>query len=225
MQPDTPQTQTMPSDQNTLVQIITRRKELTVQKGDVPFDSDATMHHFYFILEGRIKISHIHPETGKEQTVTILSRGDMFDVITLLDKKSHHYTATALETSRILEVPIGHVRELIENDPNFNRYFFPYLARQMRDLESLAVDLALYDVYGRIIRLIGRNLQEDHEGYHLDLINDLSHEELATLVGTVRKVLNRNLQRLKKEGIIDISRKELDIKDLTKLFEKIDYLE
>ena len=212
------------SDETGFLPIIEHRKEKSIDSLNVPFTTVDTIKYFYFILDGKIKISQINPETAKEQTTSLLTRGDMFDIITLLDKKPHEYVATTLEKTRILEVPINHVRDLIENSTDFNRYFFPYLANQMRQMEALAVDLSLYDVYQRIIRLIGRNLQEDHEGYHLDLINNLSHEELATLVGSVRKVLNRNLQKLKKEGIIDISRKELSVKDLQKLFEKVEFL-
>lgn len=212
------------TDTKALVQILGAHTTRTVPKGEVPFTPDETLRYFYFIADGRIKISQIHPQTAKEQTLQILARGDMFDLITLLDATPHDYTATALEESRIVQVPIAQVRNLIQNDPAFYRYFFPYLARQMRQMEALAVDLSLYDVYERILRLLGRNLHEEDNAHHLDLINDLSHEELAALVGTVRKVLNRSLQKLKDEGIIDISRKQLNIKDLEKLLDKIEEL-
>lgn len=213
------------AEQNSVVRILTQRKHLHFKKGDTTFTADETRKKFYFLLSGRIKISQIHPQSSKEQTLYILKRGDMFDVITLLDNKEHYYIATALEPCEVVEVPIEHIRELIDTDPGFNRFFFPYLAKQMRHMEDLAIDLSLYDVYERLIRLIGRNMEEDDEGYHLTHIEDLSHEELAALVGTVRKVLNRNLQKLKEEGLIDIKRKELSVKDLHKLFEKIDLLE
>ncbi len=212
------------SELQDLTKIIRHYKERLVDTKEIAFNSDDTLKYFYFVLEGRIKISQINFETSKEQTLSILTRGDMFDVVTLLDGKEHLYMATALEPSRLLEVPIEHVRSLIETDQSFNRYFFPYLAQQMRSMEALAVDLSLYDVYQRLIRLIGRNLEKEDLNYELHLINDLSHEELASLVGTVRKVLNRNLQKLKKEGVIDVSRKNLTITDLKRLFEKIEYL-
>ncbi len=206
-------------------QLVASGVEQHFKKGDTPFDSYKSQHFFYFILEGKIKISQINLENGREQTTALLSSGDMFDVVTLLDHKPHEYLATALEAGRMMEVPIEQIRSLLEHNPEFNRHFLPYLAQQMRSLEHLAVDLSLYDVYERTLRLIGRNLSHDEEGLHLKLINELSHEELASLLGTVRKVLNRNLQRLKKEGIIDISRKELKLKDIAKLFDKLEYLE
>ncbi|OQX58508.1 MAG: hypothetical protein B5M52_05360, partial [Helicobacteraceae bacterium 4484_230] len=56
--------------------------------------------------------------------------------------------------------------------------------------------------------------------YAVKLINDLSHEALAQMIGSVRKVVNLNIQELKKEGIIDASRGNLSVKDLQALLEK-----
>ena len=201
---------------------ISEKKHFLIEKGETPFTGDETLRYFYFILSGKIKISQIHPLSSKEQTTHLLSRGDMFDVVTLLDSDRHDYIATALERSEIVQVPIGHIREKIDTDPAFKRFFFPYLARQMRQMGDLAVDLSLYDVYHRLLRLIERNMEVTEDKSELHLINDLSHEELAALVGTVRKVLNRNLQKLKQDGIIDISRKQISLRDIKKL---LDFLE
>ena len=204
-------------------QLFSQKREITIEKGESPFTFIDTQKYFYFILSGKIKISQINTDTSKEQTTHLLTRGDMFDVVTLLDGMSHEYIATALETTKMVQVPIDSVRERINSDPEFNRFFFPYLGKQMRSLENLAIDLSLYDVYQRLLRLIARNIQQTDDGLDLHLINDLSNEELAALVGTVRKVLNRNLQKLKKEGIINISRKKLTLQDLDALFDSLEY--
>lgn len=207
---------------SSLPQLLTIRKAITVEAGKTPFTSEDTLRYFYIIVSGKIKISHINLETSKEQTTQLLGRGDMFDVISLLDGRMHEYVATALEKSEIIQIPIEHVKERLTNDPEFNRFFFPYLAKQMRHMESLAVDLSLYDVYHRLLRLIARHIEHTDEGVDLHLINDLSHEELAALIGTVRKVLNRSLQQLKREGIIDVSRKKLMLHDLEALFDALE---
>lgn len=203
-----------------LPNLLTQKKTIHFQAGDCPFESEDTLRYFYFIMSGKIKISQLNLETLKEQTINLLTRGDMFDVVTLLDGNSHEYTSTVLEDSEVIQVPIHHIRDLIETNPAFNRYFFPYLGKQMRRMEDLAVDLSLYDVYHRLLRLFARNVDGEDEN-SLALINDLSHEELAALVGSVRKVVNRNLQQLKREGVIDISRKQIILTDLEKILDQL----
>lgn len=205
-----------------LPDLLEHKKHIVYPAGMSAFSSSDTVKYFYFILSGKIKISQINPETSKEQTLYLLTRGDMFDVISLLDGREHDFIATALEESEVVEVPITHIRELIEDNPAFNRYFFPYLAKQMRNMEELAVDLSLYDVYNRLLRLIARNV-DTAKGSSLTLIHNLSHEELASLVGSVRKVVNRNIQKLKEDGIVEVSRKQLKLKNLQQLLEKLKY--
>lgn len=202
-------------------ELLSQNRHIVYPKGSVAFDSADTLRYFYFIVRGTIKISQVNPETSKEQTLNLLTRGDMYDVITLLDRNEHEFLSYALEESEVVEVPIEHVHELLEANPSFRRYFFPYLGKQLRQMEELAVDLSLYDVYNRLIRLIARNIDRAKERPALKLVDTLSHEELASLIGSVRKVVNRNLQKLKTEGIVELSRKRIRLKNLQQLLDKL----
>ena len=191
-----------------LPEVITNRSHIRYKKGDYAFSSDETIKNFYFILDGKIKISHVNPDTAKEQTIKILKRGDMFDIVTLLDNKEHEYISTALQDSTVITLPIDAARKLLESSQEFRSYFFTYTANELRDLENLAVDLALYDVEERLIHLFKREFATQ-DGSILD---GLTHEEIAALVGSVRKVVNRKLQKLKKDGIVDIKRQKIEYK-------------
>ena len=207
-------------NQVTNVPIIQRQKRLFVEKGESDFDTER---FFYFILSGKIKISQINFETSKEQILYLLGSGDMFDVAALLDGKGSDYLIEVIEAGEIVEVPIADVRELLSKEPSFQRFFFPYIAKQLRSMEELAVDLSLYDVYQRLIRLFAKYVDANAKHPKLGIIENLSHEELASMVGSVRKVVNRALQKLKKDGIIDVSRKQIKLLDLQKLLQKIEY--
>ncbi len=202
------------------VPVIKRQKKLFLEKGESDFD---TKRYFYFILDGKIKISQINFETSKEQTLYLLSGGDMFDVAALLDGQGSDYLIEVLEPSEVVEVPIEDVQELLRSEPSFQRFFFPYIAKQLRSMEELAVDLSLYDVYQRLVRLFARYVDDNSRNPKLKIIENLSHEELASMVGSVRKVVNRALQKLKRDGIIDLSRKQIKLLDLQKLLDKIEF--
>jgi CRP-like cAMP-binding protein len=200
--------------------VIKRQQRLSFEKGESDFD---TTKFFYFIMQGKIKISQINFETSKEQILYLLSAGDMFDVATLLDGQSNEYLIEVMEHSEVVAVPIEDIRQLLAKDPSFQRFFFPYIAKQLRSMEELAVDLSLYDVYQRIIHLFARYVDQNEKNPKLKIIENLSHEELASMVGSVRKVVNRALQKLKTDGIVDISRKQIKLLDLQKLLQKLEY--
>lgn len=190
-------------------------------KGESIMCSKETMEYFFVIIEGRVKVSQINLETGKEQILYLLEKGDMYDVVTLLDGKVHENSVSALDNVKVLVFRIELFRGWIETRPSFNKLFLPYVVKQLRDIEALATNLSLYDTSTRLIKLIANNLDLKENSQKLKLINNLPHEELASLIGTVRKVLNRNLQKLKKEGFLDIQRKQIHIKDSKHLLEQL----
>jgi CRP-like cAMP-binding protein len=85
----------------------------------------------------------------------------------------------------------------------------------------LAVSLSFYDVYQRVLQLFTRFTETIDGVSRLKVINNLKHEDIASMVGSVRKVVNRSLQKLKKDGIIDIKRKNIYIKNFQKLLDKL----
>ena len=75
-------------------------------------------------------------------------------------------------------------------------------------MEDLATNLSFYDVYQRLLQLFSKFTYMKDNTAVLKIIDNVSHEELASMIGSVRKVVNRNLQKLKADGILDISRKK-----------------
>ena len=203
-----------------MAEINAKGRLVTYPKGAPAMDSDDTLRHFYIILDGRLKVYQYNPDNGREQTLYLLGPRDMYDVLTVLDGKRHEVMTEAIDEVKAVELPIDAVREWIVRYPVFNRAFYPYLARQMRHIEELATDLSLYDTATRLMKLLLKNLKGP-DG-RLGLLQNLPHEEIASLIGTVRHVVNRHLQQLKKEGILNIERKKLAVTDVNKLLEKVE---
>ncbi len=201
--------------------VVANRKDLYFKKGDDPLSYANTSDYFYFIMSGKIKIYHIDLTSAKEQILYLLAYGDMFDVVSLLDKQPNDYLSEVLEDAHIIQVPLRDVEAMILEDARFRQYFYTYLAQQLKSMEALAVSLSFYDVYQRVLQLFARFTEVIDGKSRLKVIDNLNHEDLASMIGTVRKVLNRSLQRLKHDGIIDISRKKIHIKNFQKLLEQL----
>jgi len=198
-------------------------KPLEFEKGSSPFYADDLLKYFYIIVDGRIKTYQINFENNKEQTIIVYKRGDMFDVISLLDNKPHDIIYEVLEDVKVLQLPIEKVRYWLENDKTFNQKFFPYLAAQMRHTEELATDLTLYDTKDRLINLLIDNLNPTKR-FKYNLLHNMSNSEIAKLLGTVRHVIERTLKQLKSDELIETSRRNIKIKNLQKLLEKSSHI-
>ncbi len=195
-------------------------KLIKFKKDEYIFDSDDATRHFYIFISGRVKVYQMNLDNLKEQTIFILGAGDMFDTITLLDGKIHEIITEILEDGEALKLPIEKVRGWIETNAAFNRIFFPYVASQMRRVEKLASELSLYNTHERLIHLILDNLKPNKIGTKT-LLQNLSRTEIASLIGTIRHVVDRHINELKDAGIIETKRKNIIIKDIQKLLKKL----
>ena len=176
----------------------------------------------YFILSGRLQVIQINRETGRMVTLSLLATGDVFDVIQLLNGSSSDSLFEARDNLELVYLPIEQARQWIIDNPEFNRQFLPYLGRRMNDIAQLAGDLALHDTETRLAHLIMRYLDnEDPERKKLRLINDLPHEVLAEMIGSVRAVVNRQLQHWRKRGIINLDKGAIRVKNLEAILKRV----
>ncbi len=184
------------------------------REDDHPLTRLDTMGHFYMIVSGRLKVYEQNPVVGKEITLFLLRQGDAFDVITLLDGQRHEVLYRCLDREvECASVPMELARKWVREIPAINNAFFPYLGHLLRELEELATDLSLCDTGTRLAKLILKHADSSSEG-GLRLIHDLPHREIAGLIGTVRVVVNRQMQNLKRQGLLGMKRGKLIIKDI-----------
>jgi len=204
-------------DDALLGDILSRmHRETWSRKRTVP--AEEACDQFHIIVSGRLQIMQINEETGRIVTLFLLSPGDAFDTLQLLTNKPCEGIFVAHDDLDLLTLPVGEMREWISDHPDINRSFLPYLGHQMRGLTQLAGDLALHDTETRLAHLIMRHIDsETPDCHHLKLINDMSHEVLAEMIGSVRAVVNRQLQHWRKQGIVSLDHGHIQVEKLNAL--------
>ena len=212
--------------------MLTHFRFETWKKGSI-HDSHITTQRFYIILQGRLELLQIHPVTGKHLVIKLLEEGEPYDVLSLMDGKEHALVPKALDDLQLLSAPLNEVRRWIKEHPIFNENFMPYLAKCIRRKEELITDLGLLDSETRLARLVLRytelaEVPDTHgltAGIDVNLLHNLSHEQLGEMVGCARQVVNHNLQLMKKKGILHFKNHHLMIDDLHKLKEHASLLQ
>ena len=175
----------------------------------------------YFIVSGHIKSVRTNVETGRTVTLFLFGPGDIFDVLQLLHGPSDETVFEAYGDVSLMAVPQSEVCKWIFRYPEFNHAILPYLGKMIAHLEELASDLALHDTETRLAHLIIRHLEASgHNGIHL--INNMNHENLAQMIGSVRTVVNRQLQHWRQDGIIATDNGKITVKKLETLLKKVE---
>ena len=169
----------------------------TRKRSDIAISPKQASERLYLIISGRAKVSVYNPDNGREHILFLIGPGDGFDLISLLDGEWHNAVATALDDMEVLVTTVEQAKEWINQHPDFNRAFLPYLGKQMHGLVDQVTDLSLYDTEARLARLFLRHLVPGNLPNDIHLINDLSQEALASMIGSVRVVVTRHLQKWK----------------------------
>jgi CRP-like cAMP-binding protein len=182
------------------------------------------------VIEGQVEMKQSNPETGREATLDMLYAGDCFDLIVLLDDQPHDVIVSPLTTIKLLSVKLETMRQWLWTYPEFNQQFMPYLAQKMREKEEQVSSLILHNVSTRLSRIILKHInkikfyisgKEDEQQQHV--VTGLNDDTLARMSGTVRQIVNKQLQLWKKDGTIDKKRNQLIIKDLEALEQEAKY--
>jgi len=165
-------------------------RQITFTKKNNPITYENSNKYFYILFSGKIKIYNLNFETNREQTLYMIGKGDMFDTLVLLDGQDHDILTEVIETGTAIEIPIDKVREWLDHNESFKSYFYPYVSKQLRNIEELATDLSLLDTSERLTKLILKDIEMSGE-----LLRGLSHTEIGNLIGTVRHVVERHLKK------------------------------
>lgn len=178
-------------------------------------NSSDVIKSFHVIICGRLKVYKINPNSGREHTLFILGKGDVFDVMYLMDEDPHDIYWEALDEMEILKIGIVDIRIWISKSPIIQQTLLRYLGKRMRQLEDMATDSSLHSTLVRLSGLLLKNI--NGKTMHLEVINNLPNEQIASMLGTSRAVVNRHIQELKRCGAITVKRKYINVQNLQTL--------
>jgi len=218
---------------DTLVQEMAQHFHLVQWKKGEYIDPDKLLTQFYFLQAGQLEIKRNNPDTGREVTLDILYPGDSFEIVILLDGQPHDVILESITPSlQLISVPMEMMRKWIWIYPELNQQFLPYLAHKIREQEDRASSFVLHDVTTRLSRLILKHINkiQSYTGTKKDaqkthLISGFSDESLARMVGSVRQVVNKQLQHWRSQGVINKKRNQLMINDLDAIYQEAKFLQ
>lgn len=166
----------------------------------------------YFILEGWVKIRTYNLD-GKEVTLNILGKGEIFGEMAALDEVPRSTDAITLAPTTIGSIPSQDFLTLINGEPQAGINLAQLMGRRLRQVNrrlrlresdslSRVADILLFLAEGQ-----GKTSDQGTE------IPNLPHRELSSLSGLARETVTRVLTKLEKKGLIEREKDVLRIPD------------
>jgi len=176
----------------------------------------------FVILNGRVKVSLVRPD-GKEAILAILTPGEFFGEMALLDNRPRSASVVVLEPTTVMILTRSDFMQMIEANPQIIHNMIIPLVTRLRKADKKIADLAFLDAIGRVSGVISQMAEESGEEVGEDIIirNRPSHEQLGMMAATTRETVTHCMATLERRGYILSDGRDLivfSINDLRKDF-------
>lgn len=191
-----------------------RRNEVIFHEGD-PGDS------LHVVVEGRIKITRESAD-GAEAIVVILTPGESFGELVMLDGAPRSATATAMEPTETMTMSRATFVELVEGGSPFRARLLAGIAQRIRRLTDQLAEVHFLDLAGRLALQLTRLAEASSPGAtrDIELATSLTQSDLAAMVGGTRQRVNQIIGDFTSEGLLDHEGGRIVVRDLERLRER-----
>jgi CRP/FNR family transcriptional regulator len=176
-------------------------------EGDILLNEHASIKAIPIVINGSIRVMRTD-EDGREILLYYITAGESC-IMSFLGG-IHHDTskikAIAEEETEVLFIPIEKVSALIREYPEWLDYIFRLYHKRFEELLDVVNAVAFKKMDERILSFIKRKceLTNSHTLY-------ITHEQLATELGTARVVISRLLKQMEDHGLLKLGRNKISL--------------
>ncbi|PQO33970.1 Crp/Fnr family transcriptional regulator [Blastopirellula marina] len=165
------------------------------------------------LASGRIKICHLTSD-GKQSILAFIEPGEIFGELAILNVGNRDEYAEAVEDSRVVAISGEALCQLMEEHQGLCLGITKIIGVRRQRIERRVKHLLYLSNRERICHLL-LELAEQYgrdSARGLEITLRLSHQDLASLVGSTRETVTVVLGQLQNEGLIELGRRKVILK-------------
>jgi len=174
-----------------------------VYQGEIP-------RYGFFLKKGLVKVYNLH-SSGSEQILRFYNPGSFFPLPWLYGKvKTEFYFYEAIEDCEVVSITKQDIQSIVESNPKIKQVIFDSLLEDQSALNLRIISLEqpratekLAFTFYYLLHRYGKHVRDDK--YIVEL--SLTHTILANLVGLTRETITMEINKLKRKGALEYSKK------------------
>jgi CRP-like cAMP-binding protein len=163
----------------------------------------------FLIVQGSVKIFKTSP-AGREMMLALETAPSTVAELPLFDGGPYPASVRAVEPVATLFINKNDFQLVCRQYPDVALKLLAVVGRRLRHLVGLVESMTFGSVTQRLARLL---LDAARQAGVDEFDLPVTHQELASRLGTVREVVSRNLARFRAEGLIQIQGRQLRIQN------------
>jgi CRP/FNR family transcriptional regulator, cyclic AMP receptor protein len=172
-----------------------RKKQAIFSQGDA---ADSVM----YVQKGSVKLTVVN-ETGKEAVVAIFGSGDFFGEGGMAGQTVRMGTATAIVPTTILIIEKDEMMRVLQTEHSLSDRFITYMLSRNIRVEADLIDQLFNSTEKRLARTLLLLARYGKEGQPERVLQKVSQETLAEMIGTTRSRVNLFMNKFRELGFIE----------------------
>ncbi|MDX1363195.1 MAG: response regulator [Arenibacter latericius] len=208
-----------PNNTNFGLQTIEQLKEYVAEQGrlyefgvgELIYNEGGNSNLIYLVSSGVVK-THKLDERGKELITAIYKANDFFGFTCFTRNLPYQESATAMEEVKLLGIAKDRFKEVLQENPQLSMGLITLLNENLSETKEQLLEMAYGSVRRKTATTILRfasKLEADSEG-RLHILRS----DLASVAGMATETLIRTLSSFRKEGLIQIEDRNIQILDM-----------
>lgn len=183
-----------------------------IKKGEGLFFQGDPHSGVWVVERGRIRTYYTAP-TGREITLAYWTHGHFVGGPEVFGRGRHVWSGDALDDCELLFLSGMSLRSLVIDVPDVALGVIDGLVAKGKCYSALIQMLGTRSITERLEQLL--LILADTHGRHEDGViivdRSITYDQVASIVGATRQWVTQSLDRLQKDGVLEISRKEITI--------------
>jgi CRP-like cAMP-binding protein len=201
-------------DDQAIQELCNNKDEMSYAKGEIINHEGEKIRDFKYLKSGLVKL-YRRTSTGEEQVITITRPFEFVSNMSIFSEEKYKYSVSALEDSVVCVVGLDFIKGLFLKNGGFAMGLLTKISKINDKIISQTLDIRQKNLIGRVAFVLLYFTKEIYNSMVFDL--PVSRKEIADYIGMSTANVIRTLSEFKKDGIIKVFGKTIEVVDLNKL--------
>jgi CRP-like cAMP-binding protein len=194
--------------------VCSSKKETEYLSGELIIKEGTQIREFTYLKSGLVKLFKSDP-SGSEQIITIAKPLDYVSLLSVFSNDTYNYSVTALDNSVTCTLDLENLIEMMRENGELALSLLQKMSRAADRIIIDTLEIRKKHLRGRVAYLLLYFSEVVYFSSEFDL--PLTRKEMAEYVGMTTENVIRSLSEFRKDGILKIYGKTIDIVNMETL--------
>ncbi len=198
---------------NVLQEVCNMKYERSFKKGEIIINEGTDIKEFIYLKSGLVKL--YRKGLYAEEIICFARPLDFVSLLSIFSEKKYNYSVSALEDSVTCNLDFIKVKEYAQKNGGFALSLMEKMSRASDKIILTTLEIRQRRLYGRVAYFLLFFSNEVYKAKSFEL--PISRKEIADFFGMTAENIIRTLSEFRKDGIIKLSGKSIEIINEDKL--------